>query len=117
MSIVDAQIRSISCNGPKCDKTVTFDVKNHEQVSKDNPWLSTGRNVGTVFGATFFYCSDTCEMENTAAGAHNPPVPKNVVDISEAGGQNAIRLAAEAAKRTEQATKDLKDGKPVTLHA
>lgn len=115
MSIIDAQIRTISCNGPNCKKSVTFDVKDHEQVTKDNQWLLSGRNIGTTWGATFFYCGDVCEMESVAAGTHNPPVPKNLVDISEVGGQNAVALAAAAARRAEEATKKLKDGRPISI--
>jgi hypothetical protein len=115
MSITDVQIRTITCNGPNCTKTVTFDVKDHERITADNPWLIATRQVGTSFGASLIYCSDTCEMEATASGAHNPPTPKAVVDISEAGGQNAIRLAAEAAKKAEEATNRLKQGKPIQI--
>jgi hypothetical protein len=50
-------------------------------------------------------------MESAATGIHNPPTQKTLVDPNEAGGQNAIALAAAAAKRAENATKQLKAGR------
>lgn len=115
MAILDVQIRTIACNGPNCDKTITFDQAQYKETVNATPWLQTMRVIQTSTGAVFAYCSDTCEMENTATGVHNPPETKKIVDISTAGGNNAIALAAEAAKRAIEATKSLKAGAPVTL--
>ena len=109
----EVKIRTIGCDGPNCNKSVTFDQKDHEKVTAENQWLIPGRNVGTSFGAVFFYCSDTCEMEAAATGIHNPPVPKKLVDPSEVGGQKAVEIAAAAAERARQATRELKAGRGI----
>jgi hypothetical protein len=118
MSVIDTQYRTISCNS--CKNTVTFEVeenkKNPNPTMNENPWLATTRLVQGG-GKNYVYCSDECEVEGVTAGNHNPPEEKKIIDISKVGANavNAIKMAAEKAARDEQATKDIKDGNPVTL--
>jgi hypothetical protein len=113
LSIVDAQIRTVSCNS--CDKTITFDVKD-PKVQQDNPWLNGVRVVQVIgSGRNFAYCSDQCEIAAVAAGEHNPPEQKKIVEVADGQSSAAILMAANAAKAAESATKAIKDGKPAKL--
>jgi len=114
MSIIDSQIRTVSCNG--CDKSVTYDAQSKESLAKaieDNPWLKTLRIVQTAQGRNFAYHDDQCELSGVAAGNHNPEEPKKVITMP--ANASAIAEAAKAAKATEEATKAIKDGSGVTL--
>ena len=72
MSVVDTTYRTITCNGPDCTKTVTFDIKQADQAVKENLWLTSTRLVNRLSdGKVFAYCSDACEVKAIAAGAHN----------------------------------------------
>lgn len=113
MSIVDVQIRTVTCNAEGCNKTVTFDQKDAQSAFENNPWLKTLRIVQTAQGRNFCYCSDEHEISSVAAGFHNPEEPKKVIAVPQAG---AIAQAAAAAKAQEDANKALKSGGPVTLH-
>ncbi len=112
MSIIDVQVRTISCNA--CDKTVTFNIKEHQQALDANAWLKSSRVIQTGDGRNFVYCSDQCEIAGIGSGVHNIPEQKKVVEV-EGTGTAAIAIAAEAAKNAEQATKAIKDGKPAKL--
>jgi hypothetical protein len=113
MSIVDTQIRTVSCNS--CDKTATFDVKDQKAI-EEQPWLKNVRIIQVVsVGRNFVYCSDECEIAGVASGAHNIPEEKKIVDVPDGQSAAAIQIAANAAKQAEQATKALKDGKPAKL--
>ena len=50
MSIIDVQVRTISCNA--CDKTVTFNIKEHQQALDANAWLKSSRVFRSWSGAT-----------------------------------------------------------------
>lgn len=112
MSIVDAQIRTISCNS--CDKTVTFNMAEHAKIVADpeNVWLRSSRVIQRGDGRNFVYCSDECEIKGIEKGEHNIPEEKKIV---EAPNAEAIRVAAEAAKAAEEGTKALKSGKSTKL--
>lgn len=112
MGIVDTTFRTISCNG--CDKTVTFDQKDAQKISQENPWLLNTRVLQTGDGRNFSYCSDLCEISGVQAGQHNKPEPKKIIEMP-AGAEYAIRQAAAAAKQQEAATAAIKAGQPVTL--
>jgi hypothetical protein len=111
MSIVDVQIRTITCNN--CDKTVTFNTKDHQQVVIDNPWLNASRVVQTGDGRNFVYCSDECEVVGIGTGSHNIPEKKQVAEVT--GGDAAIKMAALQAQAAEEATRAIKGGKPSKL--
>ena len=113
MSIVDVQVRTISCNS--CDKVATFNIKDHQQAVIDNPWLSSSRVIQTGDGRNYVYCSDECEILGVATTLHNIPEKKNIVEVPDGQGTAAIQIAANAAKQAESATKALKGGKPAKL--
>lgn len=115
MSVIDTQFRTITCNGPKCDKTVTYDVKQANETIADekNAWLHAVRFTSTSDGRNFAYCSDTCELEGIGTGIHNKPETKKIVDAPATPA--AVAAAAAAAKQAEDATKALKAGGKVTI--
>lgn len=114
--IVDTQIRTINCDGPGCENNAAFDIKRpFQEVVVEFPWLKTFRAVSTSYGTVFAYCSDNCLMEHCSTGIQNPPEERKVIDISTGGSANAIRLAAEAARKAQEATKNIKAGAPVIL--
>jgi hypothetical protein len=120
MSILDTTFRTITCNGPNCKKSVTFEPPRNNQVppktgeifaAPENSWLNTTfRTLQASDGRNFCYCSDTCEVEAAGTGVHNRPEPKKIVEMPAAGSAEFVRLAAEAAKAREQADKDLRNG-------
>ena len=113
MSIVDNNIRTVTCNS--CDITVTFDVKD-PKVTQENPWLNNVRIVQVIAsGRNFAYCSDQCMIAGIAAGELNPPEQKKIVEVADGQSNAAILMAANAAKAAESATKAIKDGKPAKL--
>lgn len=112
MSIIDISVRTITCN--TCDKTATFNMKEHQQALKDNVWLGASRVVQTGDGRNFVYCSDECEVAGISGGKHNLIVPKKIVEV-ESGDSQAVKIAANAAKQAEEATKAIKSGKPTKL--
>ena len=114
MAIVDVQIRTVTCNGVGCDKTVTYDAKDIQPTIEANPWLKTLRIVQTASGRNFAYHSDECELSAVAAGSHNPEEPKKIIAMP--AGANAIAAAAAAAKAAEEGTKALKSGADIGLH-
>lgn len=115
MSILDAQFRTVTCNGTGCDKTVTFNQKDSQNVVNDNPWLQSVRVIQTADGRNLCYCSDVCEVNNVSSGAHNPPQAKKIIEMPTAGSDAVVRAAALAAAQAEEATRALKAGTPVTL--
>lgn len=112
--IVDVQVRTISCDS--CDKSTTFNVKDAQQAVNDNPWLNATRVVQRIFdGKNFTYCSDECELSAVSNGSHNPPEQKKIVEVAGSGSSEAIKIAADAAKKAEEATKAIKQGQPAKL--
>lgn len=115
MSIVQQVFKTITCNGPSCKNTVTYDAQQQgaeQQMAQDTPWLKTLRLLQTSQGRNFAYCSDACEIENVATGAHNPETRKTIILPT---GANAAEIAAQQAANAEAATKALKSGEGVTL--
>lgn len=113
MSIIDSQFRTVTCNGPQCTKTVTFNIQEKdkakaEAVMADNPWLKTMRIV-QAHGENFVYCSDECEVNNVAQGLHNPPEERKIVSI-DGGGNMQIRQAAAEAAAAAEAERAIKAG-------
>ena len=113
MPILDVAVRTISCE--MCDKTITFNQKDHQQVAKDTPWLSTSRVVQTGDGRNFIYCSDQCEIAGIATEKHNIPEPKKLVDVPSVGAAQAIKIAAQAAEEAKAGTQAMKEGRPTKL--
>ena len=120
MAILDATFRTVTCNGPNCTKTVTFE---HSQSGEgvrtaleENAWLKTTRITQPLAGGrNFVYCSDECEIAGAGSGAHNPEEPKKIITAPGNAGIAAIQQAAANAKAAEEATKALKSGAAVTL--
>ena len=106
---------TISCDGPGCDKTVTFPANEQGQAEalEDNPWLNTLRGVGTPDKRQLAYCSDECEAKGIAAGLHNKPERKRI--IAPTAGKAEVDLAAKAAQQAREANEALHKGTPVTL--
>lgn len=105
MSIVDSQFRTVTCNGPECKKTVTFNMQEKdkakaEAVMADNPWLKTLRLV-QAHGENFAYCSDECEVNSVSLSIHNPPEERKIISIDGAGSAQVRQAAAEAAAAAE----------------
>jgi len=110
MGLIDSAVRTITCNGPECPKTVTFDRRREKETFEfpGNEWMKTIRIVQTVDARNLVYCSDTCETKGIATGEHNLPEPKRLVEgVANAA---AIQAAADAAKMAEQATAAIKAG-------
>jgi hypothetical protein len=114
VSIVQTVYKSISCNGPGCPQSVTFEDKEGamQRVANETPWFKTLRMVQTAQGRNFCYCSDSCELESIAEGNHNPEERKSIL-IPE--GANAQQLAAAQAKQAEEAAKAIKKGSGLSL--
>jgi hypothetical protein len=115
MGSVQSSFVTLSCDGPKCNKTVTFPAtpEGQKDALEDNPWLATLRGVGTSDGRQLSYCSDECEAEGLATGSHNKPERKRI--ITSTANQAEVSLAAQAAKQAAEATEALRRGTPVTL--
>jgi hypothetical protein len=111
MATVISSFVTLSCDGPDCEKTVTFPQtpEGENDARQSNPWINALRFVQTPDQRKFTYCSDECEIRSTGQGHHNPKT------IVAAQGPNAVDLAAQAALRAQQATQALKAGGPVTL--
>jgi hypothetical protein len=124
MSINQITYETITCNGPDCKNTVTYENTQAQQVltAPENAWTKTARLVQPLLQnpqnpnkLVFLYCSDSCEIKGTGLGVHNLPEPKRIVS---GPGVNAeqVAAAAAAAKRAEEATAALKTGNgPVVL--
>lgn len=112
MARLQQQFVTLTCDGPECKNTVTYDATQEANISVDIPWFKTIRIAQNAQGRNFLYCSDICEIANVGLGAHNPVEPRTIV-VPE--GANAQAIAAANAKAAQDATKALKTGSPVTL--
>jgi len=115
MGIQNLQIKTVTCNGPNCTKTSTYDIREEKEAINlpENVWLKGLRIIQTFDQRMFLYCSDICEAESIATGQHNPPEAKKVIEGAATPAQ--IAQAALLAKQAEEATKALKAGTGVTL--
>ena len=123
MGIVNIAYATITCEGPGCDKTVTYLSSEEQQVlaKPENSWVTkTARVITNLMPAPgqqkprpYLYCSDVCEIKATETGVHNVPEPKRIV--TEPASAAAVAQAAAAAKQAEAATAALRAGGPVTL--
>ena len=114
MAVKNTVFISITCEGPGCEKTVTFEQKDAQEVFGETAWLKTGRVIQTNDQRNFYYCSDQCEIGGIAAGNHNPVEKKKVISI-DGGGTAAIKQAAAQAAAQEAATKAIREGQPATV--
>jgi hypothetical protein len=111
LSTIQSTFVTISCDGPDCDKTVTFPATEQGQAEafEDNPWLRTLRGVGTPDKRQLSYCSDECEAKGIGSGSHNKLERKRIVT----GNQVDVNLAARAAEQARQATEQLRQGQGI----
>lgn len=114
MSVLDQGFRTVKCDNPGCDKSITFE---HTQVvatlqDPANAWTKSVRIVKLLFGGeqapTFSYCSDVCEIEGIKTGKHNPPEQKKII---EAANPAAVMAAARAAELAKSSDANLKSGR------
>ncbi len=108
----DVQIRTIKCDGPECDKTATFDLKDVKAIQAIE-WLKGVRVCQTGDNRAYSYCSDVCEVKGITTGQHNllekPKAPEVPAIIPTATATDVKQAAAEAEAQT-QITEDLKSG-------
>lgn len=107
MSILDQQFRTITCNGPGCEKTITYSMADAKTTVEANPWLKSVRLVSVEGKQPFVYCSDSCEVGGVTTGQHNPVEAKPTIVP---GNTASIQQAAAAAAAAAQATRELKQG-------
>ena len=107
MSLDDAPIRTIKCDNPECNKTITFDRRQEKEIFNANPWLKATRLVQSVDQRQFVYCSDVCEIAGAKSGQHNLPTPKQII---EANNEAAVNQAAAIAAATKASDAALKTG-------
>lgn len=104
---------TVTCDGPKCDKTVTFPATAEDKANaeRENPWLLMLREVVTSDRRQFAYCSDTCEAEAIAVGVHNRKEPNQIL----IGNAQQAELAAQAAAQAARAQAAIRAGQPITI--
>jgi hypothetical protein len=125
MPMTDSVFRTISCDGPKCDKVEVMEANSSnpedqarikEAVDKkvaETPWLQAPRVVQAA-GKVFLFCSDTCLVNAATAGMFIPAEQKRI--ISPEGNINAqIKAALEAKLREKAADEALRTGAPVQI--
>jgi hypothetical protein len=98
---------TITCDGPNCEKNVTFEASQagEQGALQDNPWLNNLRHVaptGTVVNGQridrkFTYCSDECEVNAAATGAHNKLEQKRIQTANAQQAELIAKAAAQAA--------------------
>ncbi len=118
MSIANSVVQTIKCDAPGCDKAIIFAQSETPEVVKANAWLRGVRIVQGLFtenpnipNKTFVYCSDTCEVNGTGTGKHNP-IEKKVIEMPTGDQLAAIRAAAAQAQAVAEGTQALKEGRP-----
>ena len=106
MSVTQVNYVTFTCNGPDCDKTVTFEANQEaaNAAKEQNPWMNSHRRVITPDGRELSYCSDDCEIKNAGLGAHNKK------QIITGATPTTVNLAAQAAERARQANQALHTG-------
>lgn len=111
MGFSDEQLRTIKCDGPGCDKVVTFNLKDVKAIQAIE-WLKGVRVIATGDNRSFSYCSDVCEVKGVTTGQHNLKEPPKVI----AGATEAdVKAAAAQAEGEAAATEALKNGEPTRV--
>ena len=124
MSITSVSYETLTCNGPGCPRTITYEASQGQATFAlpENAWVKTARLVQPLLQnpqnpnkLVFLLCSDECEVKSAATGVHNLPEPKRIIQ-GPAVNAEQVAAAAAAAKRAEEATAALKSGNgPVVL--
>jgi hypothetical protein len=105
MAFSDKTFRTIKCDGPGCDKTVTFDLTDVVAIQKID-WLKGVRVVATGDQRNLSYCSDVCEVKGVTTGEHNLK-EKPKVAVASTG---EIKKAVDEAQNAAEVTDALKTG-------
>src|SRR5271156_1517303 len=107
--IIDATIRTISCDGPECKRSIIFDRTQEKAVfdTPENSWLKTTRVVQTADNRNLLYCSDVCTVKGVATGVLNIPEAPKVIP---AGNAAAIAQAAHSAAAARAADEAIRNG-------
>lgn len=107
--IIDTNIRSITCDGPGCSKTVLYDRKDEKATFElpENIWLRATRVTQTADGRNLVFCGDVCEVKSVETGKHNIAEPPKIVTASNPA---AIAAAAQAAANARQTDAAIRDG-------
>lgn len=113
MSTVQTVFITVSCDGPGCDKSVTFPgtEQGQAEATQDSPWMNSLRIVQTPDKRQLGYCSDECEAKAVGTGSHNK-IEKRLIS---GASQQQVDLAARAAEHARQANQALRQGNPVTI--
>lgn len=112
MGVITESHTIMSCDGPNCQKTVTFDKGNAAQMQKENPWMLTARVVQLAKNnQTFVYCTSLCELNAVEKGKHDP-VDFLEKKISE---DTNIQQAVAEQKASASVTDAIKSGRPITI--
>lgn len=98
--------RTITCDGPGCDKTVRFEITDVKAI-QEIEWLKGLRVVHSGDNRQLAYCSDVCEVKGVTTGEHNlkeKPTAPTVVPATE-GDVKAAAAQAQGEARTIEALK------------
>jgi len=115
MTTVITPFVTIKCDGPNCNKEVTFEQTQEAQAEaqKEATWLTTMRFVSTLDNRKLGYCSDTCEIEAAGIGTHNVKAARRIIT----GDDQKVQEAAIAAANAAKAQTALRAGLPVSFEA
>lgn len=108
MSMNDVINRTIKCDAPDCDKTVTFNPQVEGDILALPDWLRTARTITLGNNAKFMYCSDVCEVKGVTTGNHNVPEPKQVEGATPAQAALAGKQSDAVNKLRQPAPTDKK---------
>lgn len=118
MGVRQTAFVTVSCDGPECPNTVTFEgtQQDLQRAENENPWMKTQRTVAikpqfpNQQATQYTYCSDTCEANAIGKGLHNP-APQ-----IEAGTPQNLALAQRAAQAAKASDEALKSGHGGKIH-
>lgn len=111
MGFSDKQLRTITCDGPGCDKTVTFDLKDIPAIQAIE-WLKGVRVIQTGDNRSFSYCSDVCEVKGLTTTKHNLLEKPSVI---QSATEADVKAAAAQSEGDAAATEALKNGEPTRV--
>lgn len=109
----DKQFRTIKCDGPGCDKEVTFDLKDVKAIQAIE-WLKGVRVCQTGDNRAFSYCSDVCEVKGVTTKLHNLQEAPKIIAATE-GQIKEAAAQAEAEASVNQALHNTEEKPQVTL--